>query len=177
MGGNAGCDWTRWRSKLLTRKLMWKCRFSSFKALPAIHSQSSTAAPTRSLSQGVESKLVLQVGDSVLSVVRVLVVPAAPSPSRSVRQLRHQVQKPQPWSSHPCLSPSRHASQRRPMLSLTMLLCRPPVEVGTVGSIQDVAISGLSSGWPNLSAESLTPLGESSIAASSGSTSGVADRS
>jgi hypothetical protein len=62
------CVWTRWRSKLLTRKLLWKYRFSSFKALPAIHLQSSTAAPTRSLSQGVESKLVLQVGDSDLSL-------------------------------------------------------------------------------------------------------------
>ena len=58
-----------------------------------------------------------------------------------------------------------------PSPSLSLLLCRP------AGSIQDVAIRGLSSGRLDLSAESLTPLGESSIAASSGSTSGVADRS
>jgi len=50
------------------------------------------------------------------------------------------------------------------------------VEVGTSGSIQDVAISGLSSGWPYLSEESITRVGESSIAASSGFPSGVADR-
>ncbi len=48
-------------------------------------------------------------------------------PSRLVRQVR----KPQPWSSHPCLSPSRHASPMRPMLlapspSLALLPCQPP---------------------------------------------------
>ncbi len=61
-----------------------------------------------------------------------------------------------------------------PTPSLAML---PPVEVGTAGSSPDVAISVSSSGWRNFLVESLTPLGESSIAASSGSTSGVADRS
>ena len=34
-----------------------------------------------------------------------------------------------------------------------------PVEVGTSGSIQDAAISGLSSGWPDLSEELLARVG------------------
>ena len=37
--------------------MLWKYRFSSFKALPAIHSQSSTAAPTR-----IPSHWVVEVG-------------------------------------------------------------------------------------------------------------------
>jgi hypothetical protein len=49
-----------------------------------------------------------------------------------------------------------------------------PVEVGTSGSIQDAAIIGLSSGWLDLSEESKTRVGVSSIAASSGSQPGVA---
>ena len=53
------------------------------------------------------------------------------------------------------------------------------VEVVISGSIQDVAISGLSSGWLRLSEESMTRVRElvtlaSSIAASSGSLPGVA---
>ena len=54
-----------------------------------------------------------------------------------------------------------------------------PVEVGTSGSIQDVAVSWRSSGWLDRSEVSLTRAGElmtlaSSIAASSGSLPGVA---
>ena len=65
------------------------------------------------------------------SIARALVVPSVPPPSRLVHQNCHQLRIPQLWSSHPCPSPSRQASQRRPMLpapnpSLALLLCRPP---------------------------------------------------
>ena len=73
-----------------------------------------------------------------------------------------------------CITDASHAACSKSVVGIAPV--STPVEVGTSGSIQDVAISGLSSGWPNLSEESMTRVGVSSIAASSGSLTGVAAR-
>ena len=91
----------------------------------------------------------------------------------SVRQNCHQVRKSAPIET--CITDASHAACTKCVIGIAPV--STPVDVGTSGSIQDVAISVLSSGWPDLSEESLTRVGETSIAASSGSTSGVADQS
>ena len=123
-----------------------------------------------------------EVAPPSLSAVRVLVVPSAPSPVEvgpSASSPGTETTAMEfPSVSVPvetCITDASHAACSKSVVGIAPV--STPVEVGTSGSIQDVTISGLSSGWPDLSEESLTRVGEFSIAASSGSTSGVADRS
>jgi hypothetical protein len=123
-----------------------------------------------------------EVAPPLLSLVRVLVVHAAPSsvevgPSASSPGTETTAME-FPSVSAPvetCITEASHAACSKSVVGNAPVSI--PVEVGTAGSSPDVAISVLSSGRRNLPADSLIPLGESSIAASSGSTSGVADRS
>jgi len=74
-----------------------------------------------------------------------------------------------------CITDASHAACSKSVIGIAPV--STPVEVGTSVGYPPAAISGLSYGWPDLSEESLTRVGEASIAASSGSTTGVADRS
>jgi hypothetical protein len=129
-------------------------------------------APVRSrpptMSKSIYRLLLLscsEVAPPSLPVARVLVVPSAPSPVEV---------GPSEWSPgtettvmefpsvsvpvETCITDASHAACSKSVVGIAPV--STPVEVGTAGSIQDVAISGLSSGWLNLSEESMTRVGE-----------------
>jgi hypothetical protein len=127
-----------------------------------------------------------EVAPPSLSIARVLVVPSVPTPVEvgpsELSTVTDITAMDIPSASVPVeigITDAFHAACSKSVVGSAPV--STPVEVVTSGSVQDVAICRLSSGWLDLSEESMTRVGESvttasSMAASCGSLTGVAVR-
>ena len=96
-----------------------------------------------------------EVAPQSLSFARVLVVPSAPTP---VEVGPSELSPVTDTTAELQFTDASHAACSKSVVGIAPMLTL--VEVVTSVSIQDVAISGLSSGWLDLSEESMTRVGE-----------------